>query len=131
MAIEVDSLFQAVDIILEERLKSVSFDTTEICTIVGISDRKNGKYMVSPNNGETKYPAYSESTEYELEDLVRVSIPNGDYTQKKFIEGKYVDDNSIVPITFTSPLNTVIDVTGNLMENQYDTTFGLVSNGGV
>jgi hypothetical protein len=64
MAFEVDSLFQAVDIILAERLKEVSYDATEICSIVDISGRKNGKYMVSPNNGETKYAAYSESTDY-------------------------------------------------------------------
>jgi hypothetical protein len=85
MGIEVDNLFKALDILMDERLKQVSFDKTEICVITDASKSKNGKYMVSPNNGNTRYAAYSESDEYTLGETVRVSIPNGDSSQKKFI----------------------------------------------
>ena len=130
MGIEVDNLFKALDILMDERLKKVSFDTTEICVIVDASNSKNGKYKVSPNNGETKYDAYSESDEYTLGETVRVSIPNGDFSEKKFIEGKYVVDESISPITYISPLYSVVDVTGNMLsETKYNTTFGLIANG--
>jgi hypothetical protein len=40
---------------------------------------------------------------------VRVTIPNGDYGQKKYIEGLYAysDENSI---TYVSPLDTFFDM---------------------
>ena len=130
MAIEVDNLFEAVDIIVHERLKNISYDTTDICIIIDDSDAKNGKYKVSTNNGETTYFAYSESDEYENGESVRVSIPNGDYSQKKYIEGKCVVDDAITPITYVSPLNTVIDVTGNMLSEQKQSAqFGLITNG--
>ena len=129
MGIEVDNLFQALDIIMDKRLSTIHYDTTEICEIVDASNAKNGKYYVTPNGGETKYAAYSEE-EYTVGETVRVSIPNGDYSQKKFIEGKYVVDDAIRPITYSSPLNTIIDITGNMLsESKSQTTYGLVANG--
>ena len=130
MAIEVDNLFQALDIILDQRLQEISYDKTEVCTIVDATNAKNGKYWVSPNNGETRYEAYSESNEYKHGESVRVSILNGDFTQKKFITGKYVVDDAITPMTYVSPLNTVIDVTGNMISDaKFQHQFGLVTNG--
>lgn len=132
MAIEVDNLFQALDIILDQRLANISYDKTDVCIITDASDAKNGRYWVSPNNGETKYEAYSESEEYKKGESVRVSILNGDYTQKKFIVGKYVVDDAVTPITYVSPLDTVIDVTGNMIsEAKSAAQYGLISNGKV
>lgn len=132
MAIEVDNLFQALDIILDQRLANVSYDKTDICIITDVSDAKNGRYWVSPNNGETRYEAYSESEEYKKGESVRVSILNGDFTQKKFIVGKYVVDDAVTPITYVSPLDTVIDVTGNMIsETKSAAQYGLISNGKV
>ena len=132
MAIEVDNLFQALDIILDQRLQNMNYDKTDICIITDDKDAKNGHYWVSPNNGETRYEAYSESEEYKKGESVRVSILNGDYTQKKFIVGKYVVDDAITPITYVSPLDTVIDVTGNMIsEAKANAQYGLISNGTV
>lgn len=132
MAIEVDNLFQALDIILDQRLANISYDKTDVCIITDASDAKNGRYWVSPNNGETRYEAYSESEEYKKGESVRVSILNGDYTQKKFIVGKYVVDDAVTPITYVSPLDTVIDVTGNMIsEAKSAAQYGLISNGKV
>jgi hypothetical protein len=56
----------------------------------------------------------------------------GDFSQKKFIVGKYVVDDAITPITYISPLNTVIDVTGNMLsEKKQQAQFGLITNGRV
>lgn len=130
MAIEVDNLFEALDIIIKERMSDISYDKTEICTIVDASNAKNGRYWVSPNNGQTRYEAYSESDEYEKGESVRVSILNGDFTQKKFITGKYVVDDAITPMTYVSPLNTVIDVSGNVIsDDKFYHQFGLITNG--
>ena len=132
MAIEVDNLFQALDIILDQRLANIDYDKTDVCIITDASDAKNGRYWVSPNNGETRYEAYSESEEYKKGESVRVSILNGDYTQKKFIVGKYVVDDAVTPITYVSPLDTVVDVTGNMIsEAKSAAQYGLISNGKV
>ena len=130
MAIEVDNLFEALDIIIKQRMEDISYDKTEICTITDDSNAKNGRYWVSPNNGQTRYEAYSESDEYKKGESVRVSILNGDFTQKKFITGKYVVDDAITPMTYVSPLNTVIDVSGNIITgDKFYHQFGLVTNG--
>lgn len=132
MAIEVDNLFQALEIVMDKRLENMSYDKTDVCIITDASDAKNGRYWVSPNNGETRYEAYSESEEYKKGESVRVSILNGDYTQKKFIVGKYVVDDAVTPITYVSPLDTVIDVTGNMIsEAKASAQYGLKSNGKV
>lgn len=132
MAIEVDNLFQALEIVMNKRLENMSYDKTDVCIITDASDAKNGRYWVSPNNGETRYEAYSESEEYKKGESVRVSILNGDYTQKKFIVGKYVVDDAVTPITYVSPLDTVIDVTGNMIsEAKASAQYGLKSNGKV
>lgn len=132
MAIEVDNLFQALEIIMDKRFENMSYDKTDVCIITDASDAKNGRYWVSPNNGETRYEAYSESEEYKKGESVRVSILNGDYTQKKFIVGKYVVDDAVTPITYVSPLDTVIDVTGNMIsEAKANAQYGLKSNGKV
>lgn len=108
-----ESLFQGIDIILEKRLDQVSFDTTIICTITDASNSKNGEYKVT--DGTVTYKAYSDLDSYVAGQQVRVSVPMGDYTQKKFIVGKYVSDNDASPITYVSPLETVVNMSGNLV----------------
>ena len=84
-----ESILQAVDIVVGKRLNDIAFDRTENCTIVSDKDKKNGCYEVT--NGSTKYNAYVEATgsnsipEYKVNDTVQVRIPNGDFSQKKYI----------------------------------------------
>ncbi len=125
-----ESLLKAMDIIASRKVEKVAYDSTIICTITDDSDRKNGCYTVT--DGTIKFQAYSEVTNYKVDDQVRVSIPNGDYTQEKYIEGKYVSDNNTSPITYTSPLESVVDmatlagagtqvnISGNLIANYVD-----------
>jgi hypothetical protein len=79
-----------------------------MCTIVDDSDKKNGKYYVT--NGSTKFLAYCDTDKYRNNEQVRVLIPKGDYTKEKFIVGKYVNDNSDIPITYISPLETIVEI---------------------
>lgn len=50
----------------------------------------------------------------------------GDFTQKKFISGKYVTDNDSNPITYVSPADTVMNISGNLA---LGIKGGIVANG--
>lgn len=120
-----ESLFKGIDIILEKRLDEVSFDTTVICTITDASNSKNGEYRVT--DGSVSYKAYSDVDSYVTGQQVRVSVPMGDFSQKKFIVGKYVTDNDSTPITYVSPLNSVVNMSGNLVP--LDKSAGLKANG--
>jgi hypothetical protein len=66
-------------------LEQLAFDRTEDCVIIDVSGKKDGKYVVS--NGSMKFDAYVNTSgekdkipTYKLNDSVRVSVPNGDYT---------------------------------------------------
>lgn len=122
-----NSILQAIDIVLQERIKNLAFDKTIICTIIDDSGKKNGKYYVS--DGSTKFYAYSSVDSYNVDEQVRVSIANGDMTQDKYIIGKYIANNDITPISFISPLDSVLSITDNLLEMKPDADpYGLPAN---
>jgi hypothetical protein len=73
-----ESMLKAVDIIATKRADDKAYDSTIICTVVDNSDKKNGCYIVT--DGAIKFKAYSEVTTYRVDEQVRVTIPNGDYT---------------------------------------------------
>ena len=104
---DVESLFQSIDIILTQRLNTLSYDTTVISTIVDDSDKDKGHYIVS--DGTIKFDAYTSDTTYKSGDQVRVTVINGDWSQKKFIEGKYSNkENEGNAITYIPPLGTTL-----------------------
>ena len=115
MAFDVEQIFGAIDVILNQRLQDVSFDKTIICTIVDDSDKKNGHYIVT--DGTIKFDAYTSDASYRNDEQVRVSVLNGDLTEKKFISGKYVADENSQPISYTPPLEGIVPITGNLVSN--------------
>ena len=121
-----ESLFTGMDIIIDKRLKELSFDKTIVCTVVYNENKKNGEYRVS--DGAIEFIAYSDSNKYQVNDQVLVKIPQGDYTKEKFIEGRYVNDNNTSPITYISPLDTIVNISGNLVDNS-NTQYGIVANG--
>lgn len=119
-----ESLFTGIDTLIDKKLESVSFDTTIICTITDDSNSMNGEYIVT--DGSVSYTAYADVDSYLVGNQVRVSIPMGDFSQKKFIVGKYVSDNDSNPITYISPADTILSISGNLTENVKG---GIVANG--
>lgn len=119
-----ESLFTGIDTLIDKKLESVSFDTTIICTITDDSNSMNGEYIVT--DGSVSYTAYADVDSYLVGNQVRVSVPMGDFSQKKFIVGKYVSDNDSNPITYISPADTILSISGNLTENVKG---GIVANG--
>ena len=120
----IEDLLKAVEIVAQSKVDQIQFDKTEICTIIDASKRDDGQYTVT--TGSINFEAYSESTKYRKNDTVRVTIPNGDYSKKKYIEGKYVTDNNMNPIAYVSPSDSVVDVAENLIKT--NETFGIKSN---
>lgn len=111
-----ENLFGAIDVIVAQKIKGLQFDLTKICTITDNNKAQNGAYTVT--DGSITFEAYSENKTYKVGDAVRVSVPNADFTDKKYIIGKYITDNSITPITYVSPLESILDITTNLVPEQ-------------
>ena len=96
-----ESLLQAVDIIASSKLGEVSYDQTIICTIVDNSEiQKRGFYTVS--DGKVRFKAYTDVTDYKIGDQIRVTVPNGDFNAKKYVDGLCAKDDSSTPITYVS-----------------------------
>ena len=82
-----ENINRAIQIHVENAIKGLQFNKTELVEIADITNRDKGEYVVF--NGSIKYYAYSENTKYALRDKVYVNIPNNDYSQQKIIVGKY------------------------------------------
>lgn len=107
MAFDVNEFFQSVDIILTQRLADLSYDKTIIATIIDDSDKNQGHYIVS--DGTIKFDAYSNDLSYRIDDQVRITILNGDWNQKKFIAGKYSNNElTNAAVTYIPPLGTTM-----------------------
>lgn len=108
---------QAVDEIVSKKIEGIKFDKTINCIIVDDKEAQQGRYKVS--DGSAKFYAYSSTTDYKIDDAVYVTIPNGDYDNQKIIIGKQVSNNTS-PFIFTTPFDTIVDVSSNLIDEQID-----------
>lgn len=124
----IESIFKGIDILIDKRMEDLSFDTTVICTIVDDTECKNGKYRVT--DGSISYIAYSDKDDFKSGEQVRVNIPKNDYSKKKFIIGKYSTDDESAPITYVSPLESVVNISGNLTTSILGKRqYGILANG--
>ena len=87
-----DTLFEALDIIINKRIEAVQKDKTILCVVEDNSKAEEGEYIVS--NASAKFTAYSENTAYRNGQNVWVLIPEGDYNNEKKIIGKHMGDSS-------------------------------------
>lgn len=78
-----ENLFAAIDILIQERLKNLSFDKTIIGSII---NKNETEYLISYQNN--KITAYSDIS-YEEGDSVYILIPENNFENKCFILGKY------------------------------------------
>lgn len=118
------NLFNAMDVIVSERVKSLQYDKTITAQIENTDNAVNGEYIV--NDGSTSFKAYSENTGYRKGAYVYVTIPEGDFNQQKTIIGKYVKEGA-EPYIYSSPLTSFVDITNNLLPDSTGT--GLTANG--
>ena len=72
-----ENLLTAMEVIAQSVVDGVAFDKTITCTIVDDSDKKNGRYRVT--DGSSKFIAYSETKTFRNNEIVYVTIPNGDF----------------------------------------------------
>ncbi len=118
---------EAVDLIVEQRLKGIQYDSTILCTIIDDKDKDAGIYRVKTTDGVAAFLAYSEKTDYSNSDNVYVQIPNGDMNEQKFIIAKKTDKTNI-PLSYKPPFASFINITGNLVSNTNGVKAGLIAN---
>lgn len=85
-----EELFNSIDTIVKSRIQSLPYDQTLVGTIVDTSQSKSGKYVVKIQDIDV--PAYCERDDLKKDEEVYVSVPKGDYTQKKIILSKVISD---------------------------------------
>lgn len=107
-----ESLFGAMSIVVDEKIKHLDYDKTIICTVVDDSDAKNNIYIVS--DGNVQFKAKGDNDLYKKDDSVYVLILEGDMSKEKTIQGKHQADGAAKPITYVSPLDSVVKITDNL-----------------
>ena len=88
-----EQLFEAIDAIVMERIRTLKYDKTVVATVIENSKAPYGKYQVTTDDNITFY-AYADTSKYELQDKVYVRIPEGDYTKQKIITGYYIPSES-------------------------------------
>ena len=115
-----EDLFESMSIISKKQLESLSFDKTIDATVTDVSKAEDGIYVVS--TGNTSFIAYSTESGYQKDDVVMVTIPQGDFDKQKMIIGKQVD-NSNTSLVYKSPFQQFIDVSGNLISKTDEVGF--------
>ena len=119
-----ENLFQAMDIIIAERLNGLNYDKTILCKIEDDSKKDKGEYIVT--DGSSTFVAISKDASYIKGSSVYVTVPIGDFNQQKLIVGKYIANNEQYA-TYQAPFELYIDITENLIEDNIST--GLLANG--
>ena len=114
-----EQLFQAVDAIVQERLKQLNFDKTIIATITNNDKRNFGCYQVSTDNN-INFKVYSEIKKYNIGDKVYIRIPEGDYTKQKVIIGRYIseDRNTIIPELESEQINELTKLVNKILSEK-------------
>ena len=115
-----ETLFQAVEVLINKKIESIKFDETINATITDASKSAQGQYVVS--TGNAKFVAYSPETSYRENEAVMVTIPQGNYDNQKIIVGKAVDNNN-TPMVYKSPFQELVNVSNNLISGKKELGF--------
>lgn len=102
----------AVQEIVSKELAGLSYDFTQLCEIIDITDRDQGIYRVK--TGQATFRAYSSITTYEVGDVVYVVTPNNDINQQRLIVAKKASGQQ-QPITYIAPFNNMTIASENLI----------------
>ena len=108
-----ENLFRSIDTIIAERVKHLSYDTTEIVEIIDDRNAANGIYKISPN-GQFEEIIYSDNPTYKIGDKVYLlRIAN---SERRFIIGLYLRSDGGRINRIFDQLNNLKDQTDILLE---------------
>ena len=124
-----NSLLTAIDTVIEQRIEDLELDKTVVASIEQIVNANESKYRVQYKGGSMI--AYSQSDEvYAPNTSVYVSIPQNDFSKKKWIIGKVTNTNREQGYTETAAALEDYQLVGNntiSLVDKNNTEFGLCS----
>ena len=109
-----ENLFQAIDIITQERLSNLGYDKTIKATIIDDSKAAQGTYELEYGANNIFTAHCDASIIYKTGMVVYVIIPQGDWNNDKLIVGKY-SNNGDDYYNYANPSDDFLDVTHNLI----------------
>lgn len=89
-----EKIFRSVDTIVSARLQNLPFDQTIVGKIISVPESESGtqKYMVDYKGAQLTVFVNSENVKYAINEEVYVLIPQGDFTARKIITGRVIND---------------------------------------
>lgn len=126
-----EQLLQAMDIVMEQKLTQLQFDKTIQAKIYSVVDIDTGEYKVRYNGNI--FSAFSNDTSktYKVNDAVYVSVPEGNFSNKKLITSLVTAD-SLSSSQLSDLSNSVMEVSPTfdvLYDGLYDAeeSYGVIA----
>lgn len=126
-----EQLLQAMDIVMDQKLTQLQYDKTIQAKIYSVVDIDIGEYKVRYNGNI--FSAFSNDTSktYKVNDAVYVSVPEGNFSNKKLITS-LVTANSLSSSQLSDLSNSMMEVSPTfdiLYDDLYDTkeSYGVIA----
>ena len=123
-------ILQAVSEVTNAEMRKLAFDKTIKALIIDDSEASRGIYKVSQIGAEKTniFKACSENTTYKKDECVYITIPEGNASSgNKIIIGRYVDESETY-YNYVNPMDSYLDITGNLIDALNQKQFDLTAN---
>lgn len=121
-----DSIFKAIDTLLDKRVENLDLDKTITATIDTCANLLENMYVINYQGGKTYAYAQSGAT-YTKDQRVYVLVPEGDFTKKKIIIGKASIVSEKEQNTYVSSILNDYNLVGSNVLDDKGQRFGLHS----
>jgi hypothetical protein len=106
-----NSILSAFDIVIADNIRKIKKDTTIQATIVDVSEADKGHYKIKYENAILDVWTDDLKTEYDIDEAIYVTVPEGDKSNKMFILGRVKSKEDKPYVEYTDP-NLLYDLVG-------------------
>lgn len=113
-----EQLLEAFEVAMDEKISNLQFDKTIQATVQSVVDLDTGEYRVKYKDGIISAFAADPKETFKQGDAVYVTVPEGDFSNKKFISHR-ITNNSLSTGQYTELANTIFEVSPNFSDLGY------------
>ena len=113
-----EQLLEAFEVAMDEKISNLQFDKTIQAIVQSVVDLDTGEYRVKYKDGIISAFAADPKEIFKQGDAVYVTIPEGDFSNKKFISHR-ITNNSLSTGQYTELANTIFEVSPNFSDLGY------------
>lgn len=113
-----EAVFQTVSVLMDEKLSTLPADRTVQSIVISVEDASKGEYKVKYNDGIFLAYTAKDSEKYRVNDIVYVTVPEGDFNNKKFIS-HLVTSDSLTTGQYSELANSVFEKSPNFSNLGY------------